>query len=90
MCIYINIFLSIFHYFKARSLIRTVVREELKREIKENQEIFASALNIHAADTAIFLNGMYFDIEIVDMISLMEVVRQELRVMEGLHKIGKS
>jgi hypothetical protein len=32
---------------------------------------------------------MFFDLDVVDVISLLEVVRQELRVMEGLHKIGR-
>lgn len=75
---------------QARSLVRTVVRDELKQEIKENQDIFASSLNLQPSDTALFLNGMFFDLDIVDVISLLEVVRQELRVMEGLHKIGVS
>jgi UDP-glucose:glycoprotein glucosyltransferase len=65
-----------------------VVKEELKQEIKLNQELFASSLNLQPADTALFVNGMFFDLDVVDVISLLEVVRQELRVMEGLHKIG--
>jgi hypothetical protein len=65
-----------------------VVKDELKQEIKRNQELFASTLNLQPTDTALFVNGMFFDLDVVDVISLLEVVRQELRVMEGLHKIG--
>jgi UDP-glucose:glycoprotein glucosyltransferase len=65
-----------------------VVKEELKQEIQRNQELFSSSLNLQPTDTALFVNGMFFDLDVVDMISLLEVVRQELRVMEGLHKIG--
>jgi hypothetical protein len=65
-----------------------VVKDELKQEIKRNQELFASSLNLQPTDTALFVNGMFFDLDVVDVISLLEVVRQELRVMEGLHKIG--
>lgn len=75
---------------QARSLVRTVVKDELKQEIKRNQELFSSSLNLQPADTALFVNGMFFDLDVVDVISLLEVVRQELRVMEGLHKIGIS
>ncbi|KAK7864404.1 hypothetical protein R5R35_000446 [Gryllus longicercus] len=75
---------------QARSLVRTQVSSELKQEVKENQESFSASLNLQPSDTALFLNGMFFDLDVVDMISLLEVVRQELRVMEGLHKIGIS
>ncbi|PSN48119.1 UDP-glucose:glycoprotein glucosyltransferase [Blattella germanica] len=75
---------------QARSLVRTIVKDELKQEIKRNQELFASSLNLQPTDTALFVNGMFFDLDVVDVISLLEVVRQELRVMEGLHKIGIS
>jgi UDP-glucose:glycoprotein glucosyltransferase len=66
-----------------------VVKDELKQEIKRNQELFSSSLNLQPTDTALFVNGMFFDLDVVDVISLLEVVRQELRVMEGLHKIGR-
>jgi UDP-glucose:glycoprotein glucosyltransferase len=66
-----------------------VVKDELKQEIKRNQELFSTSLNLQPTDTALFVNGMFFDLDVVDVISLLEVVRQELRVMEGLHKIGR-
>jgi len=69
--------------------VRTVVKDELKQEIKRNQELFSTSLNLQPTDTALFVNGMFFDLDVVDVISLLEVVRQELRVMEGLHKIGR-
>lgn len=65
------------------------MKDELKQEIKRNQELFSSSLNLQPTDTALFVNGMFFDLDVVDIISLLEVVRQELRVMEGLHKIGR-
>lgn len=65
------------------------MKDELKQEIKRNQELFSSSLNLQPTDTALFVNGMFFDLDVVDVISLLEVVRQELRVMEGLHKIGR-
>lgn len=75
---------------QAKSLVRTVVKNEMKEEMKFNQEIFTSTLNIQPADTALFINGLFFDLDVVDVISLLEVLRQELRAMEGLHNIGIS
>lgn len=64
------------------------MRPELKKEILKNQELFDSLLNLSPNDAAIFINGMYFDVDVLDTISLLEVLRQELRTMERLHKIG--
>lgn len=75
---------------QAKSLVRTVVNNDLKKEIKLNQELFSSNLNLQPSDTALFINGMFFDLDIVDIISLFEVIRQEQRVMQGLHNIGVS
>lgn len=55
-----------------------------------NQDIFSSSINIQPSDTALFINGLFFDLDVVDIISLLEVLRQELRAMEGLHNIGIS
>lgn len=46
-------------------------------------------LNLSPADAAIFINGMYFDVEVLDIISLLEVLRRELKVIERLHKVGR-
>lgn len=58
--------------------------------MKMNQDIFSSSLNIQPSDTALFINGLFFDLDVIDIISLLEVLRQELRTMEGLHNIGIS
>lgn len=72
----------------AKSLVKTTVKSELKKEVKKNQEIFGLTLNLQPQDTAFFINGMFFDVDIVDVYGILDVVRQELRTMEGLHKIG--
>lgn len=75
---------------QARTLVRTVVNPEMKKEMKQNQDLFSTSLNIQPQDTAIFINGMFFDLDVVDMISLLEIIRQEQRLMQGLHTIGVS
>lgn len=75
---------------QARTLVRTVVNPELKKEMKQNQDLFSTSLNLSPQDTAIFVNGMFFDLDVVDVISLLEIIRQEQRLMQGLHTIGVS
>jgi len=60
----------------------------MKKEMKLNQEIFMASLNIQPTDTALFINGLFFDLEAIDVLTLLESLRSELRVMESLHKIG--
>ncbi|XP_050455971.1 UDP-glucose:glycoprotein glucosyltransferase isoform X2 [Cataglyphis hispanica] len=75
---------------QAKSLIRTKVNSDMKKEMKLNQEIFMASLNIQPTDTALFINGLFFDLEAIDILTLLESLRSELRVMEALHKIGFS
>ncbi|KAJ8942872.1 hypothetical protein NQ314_009936 [Rhamnusium bicolor] len=58
--------------------------------MKRNSDIFASTLNLQPSDTALFINGMFYDIDLVDIYGILEVLRQELRTMEGLYNIGIS
>ncbi|KAL3281194.1 hypothetical protein HHI36_004410 [Cryptolaemus montrouzieri] len=74
----------------AKSLVKTTVNPNLKTEVMKNQEIFGLTLNLQPQDTALFINGMFFDVDIVDVYGILDVVRQELRTMEGLKRIGVS
>lgn len=69
-------------------MVKTIVKPEMKKEIRKNQDIFTSTLNLQASDTALFINGMFFDLDLVDIYTILETIRQELRAMEGLHGIG--
>lgn len=73
---------------QAKSLIRTKVNNEMKKEMKLNQEIFFGSLSIQPTDTALFINGLFFDLEAIDVLTLLEAIKGELHVMEALHKIG--
>lgn len=74
--------------FQARSLANVKVSKELKDEISANQESFAMSLNLQPSDTVLLLNGMYFDVDITDMFTILETITQELSIMEGLYSIG--
>lgn len=58
--------------------------------MKRNSDIFSSNLNLQPSDTALFINGLFYDIDLVDVYGILDILRQELRTMEGLHDIGIS
>lgn len=68
---------------QAKGLVNTVVNPEMKREMKINSDIFATTLNLQPSDTALFINGMFHDVDVVDVYALLDVLRQELSTMEG-------
>lgn len=73
---------------QAKTLVKTIVKPELKKEMRSNQDIFSSTLNLQPHDTALFINGLFHDLDLVDIYGILEVLRQELRTMEGLHSVG--
>ena len=72
----------------ARSLTRTSVTKELKKEVKKNSEIFLSTLNIQPTDAALFVNGQYFDMDFTDMFTILDTLRSEEKVLGGLGSLG--
>jgi len=69
-------------------LVSQTVRNELKKEIKKSQDTIGSRLNLSPGESALFINGIYFDADVMDVFALVETLRAELRVMEGLHSVG--
>jgi len=69
-------------------LANVKVNKELRDEISKNQDSFSMGLNLQSSDTVLLLNGMYFDIDITDMSTILDAVTQELSIMEGLYSIG--
>lgn len=45
-------------------------------------------LNLQPSDTVLLLNGMFFDVDITDMFTILDSIAQELSIMEGLYSIG--
>lgn len=56
--------------------------------MKKNQDAFLTSLSLQPADSALFLNGLFFDVDSLDAGALLESARSELRTMEGLYGIG--
>ncbi|XP_073216217.1 UDP-glucose:glycoprotein glucosyltransferase 1 isoform X2 [Lepidochelys kempii] len=73
---------------KARAITKTVVSSELRTEIEENQKYFKGTLGLQSGDSALFINGLHIDLDTQDIFSVFDVLRNEARVMEGLHSLG--
>uniref|UniRef100_A0A5F9C6B1 UDP-glucose:glycoprotein glucosyltransferase 1 n=1 Tax=Oryctolagus cuniculus TaxID=9986 RepID=A0A5F9C6B1_RABIT len=73
---------------KARAITKTAVSPELRAEVEENQKYFKGTLGLHPGDSAIFINGLHIDLDTQDIFSLFDTLRNEARVMEGLHRLG--
>lgn len=75
----------------AKSLVKIHVEDEIKREIEKNQRYFMQYLNIGTGDTSLFINGMFFDLDSVDIFTLVEYLKHEIRLVEGLtHVLGAN
>ncbi|KAG1934951.1 UDP-glucose:glycoprotein glucosyltransferase 1 isoform X1 [Pimephales promelas] len=72
---------------KARSLTKTVVNSEIRKEIEENQKYFKGTLGLQPGDSALFINGLHIDLDVQDIFSIFDILRNEARVMEGLRSL---
>jgi UDP-glucose:glycoprotein glucosyltransferase len=73
---------------QAKSLLPVVVSDDFKVEMKHNIALLGRTLNLQPPDAALFVNGLFYDADTLDMPSLLETLRLESRVLDGLHKIG--
>ncbi|XP_059506997.1 UDP-glucose:glycoprotein glucosyltransferase 1 isoform X2 [Stegostoma tigrinum] len=73
---------------KARSITRTVVNSDMRREIEEHQQTFKETFGLHPGDSALFINGLSIDLDVQDIFSVLDLLRNEARLMEGLHDLG--
>lgn len=72
---------------QARSLIHISPSSDMKKEIERNQQMFLHHHNLGPSDAALFLNGMFFDMDMTDIFTLLQSLKQETQVLEALHKI---
>ena len=45
-------------------------------------------MNLPSSEPALFINGQQFNMDTVDMFSLLDQIREEVKLVEGIHKIG--
>lgn len=73
---------------QAKTLVHTPVSEDFKAEMKNNIDVFSRNLNLAPPDAALFLNGMYFDAESLDVETLLDTLKKESVILDGLNRIG--
>ncbi|XP_076857427.1 UDP-glucose:glycoprotein glucosyltransferase 2 isoform X2 [Brachyhypopomus gauderio] len=73
---------------KARSLTRVAVNQEMRKEIEENQKRLSETMGIHPGDSSLFINGMNIDLDVHNPFSILDIIRGEAKLLEGLHNLG--
>ncbi|XP_078695179.1 UDP-glucose:glycoprotein glucosyltransferase 1-like [Branchiostoma floridae x Branchiostoma belcheri] len=73
---------------QARSLVRTQVQDEVRKEIQDNQKVFSETLDLSAGESALLINGLLIDLDIVDPFLLLDTIKNEVKLMEGLWSLG--
>ena len=74
----------------ARPLSKTSVPKDLKKEVKKNREVFFEKMSVQPSDAALFINGLYFDMEFVDIFTILETIKSEAKVKDLQNKIELS
>lgn len=74
---------------QAKSLLHVRVSDDFKKEMKHNTDLLNKELNYQPPDASIYINGLYFDAETIDMVTVLETLRAEQRVLNGLHKLSE-
>ncbi|XP_034549617.1 UDP-glucose:glycoprotein glucosyltransferase 2 [Notolabrus celidotus] len=73
---------------KARSLTRVAVKQEMRKEIEENQKRLSKTVGVNPGDGELFINGLHIDLDTHNPFSILDILRGEARVLEGLHNLG--
>ncbi|XP_038673760.1 UDP-glucose:glycoprotein glucosyltransferase 1 isoform X3 [Scyliorhinus canicula] len=73
---------------KARSLTRVTVNQEMRNEIEANQKYFAETLGLQPGDSALFINGLHIDLDLQNPFSILDILKREGRIMDGLYNLG--
>ncbi|XP_072542692.1 UDP-glucose:glycoprotein glucosyltransferase 2 isoform X2 [Salminus brasiliensis] len=73
---------------RARSLTRVAVNQEMRKEIEENQKRLSESMGIHPGDASLFINGVHIDLDLHNPFSILDVIRGEAKLLEGLHNLG--
>ncbi|XP_052784039.1 UDP-glucose:glycoprotein glucosyltransferase 1-like isoform X2 [Mya arenaria] len=72
----------------AKLLLKTSVNSDMKREIEKNQQYFEQYHGMEAGDSALYVNGIPMDMEIYDVFMLLDIMKSEAKIMEGLFSLG--
>ncbi|XP_022654078.1 UDP-glucose:glycoprotein glucosyltransferase 1-like isoform X2 [Varroa jacobsoni] len=86
----LKMFRDLAHNFPsiARSLTSQKIDPDLKSAVERNKKYFQAYLNLETTDTALFINGLYYDLEVSDMFVLLDSIKQETHLLEDLRDVG--
>ncbi|XP_007942201.1 UDP-glucose:glycoprotein glucosyltransferase 2 [Orycteropus afer afer] len=73
---------------KARSLTRIAVSQQMREEIQENQKDLQDRFDIQPGDTRLYINGLRIDTDAYDPFSILDTLKLEGRLMNGLQNLG--
>jgi len=70
--------LNLFWHIRCYCVVRLMLLEQY----------FESSLSLSPGDSAMYINGLQVDLDVSDVFTLVELLRSESRMMEGLHSIA--
>ncbi|XP_023477502.1 UDP-glucose:glycoprotein glucosyltransferase 2 isoform X3 [Equus caballus] len=73
---------------KARSLTRIAVNQHMREEIQKNQKNLLNRFEIQPGDARLFINGLRVDMDTYDPFSLLDMLKLEGKMMNGLRNLG--
>ncbi|XP_005882460.1 PREDICTED: UDP-glucose:glycoprotein glucosyltransferase 2 [Myotis brandtii] len=73
---------------KARSLTRISINQHMKKEIQKNQQDLHNRFEIQPGDARLYINGLPVDMDALDPFSILDMLKLEGKMMNGLHKLG--
>ncbi|XP_058897547.1 UDP-glucose:glycoprotein glucosyltransferase 2 isoform X1 [Kogia breviceps] len=73
---------------KARSLTRIAVNQRMREEIQENQKHLQDRFEIQPGDAGLYINGLHVDMDSYDPFRLLDLLKLEGKVMNGLRSLG--
>ena len=74
----------------AKTLSQLKVDKDIQKEIERTQMILSQTINLSPSDTVLFIDGMFFDLDVVDIFTLFDHLRKEVKLVEGLHRVVDS
>ncbi len=72
----------------ARQLSKTSIPKDIKKEVKKNRDTFYERMNMAPTDAGLFINGMHYDMDYVDIFTILDAIKSESKVLDGLGRLG--
>uniref|UniRef100_A0A8B9KM65 UDP-glucose ceramide glucosyltransferase-like 1 n=1 Tax=Astyanax mexicanus TaxID=7994 RepID=A0A8B9KM65_ASTMX len=79
--------------FQAAARIMSVPKFDslkLMRDLSQNfpSRRLSESMGIHPGDSSLFINGIHIDLDLHNAFSILDIIRGEAKLLEGLHNLG--